>query len=58
MLVVWLLSFGSRIVKNGLRSLVDRSDRRDLSLFRIGWDSVERRLVNQEAFSLSLLPYF
>lgn len=58
LLVVWLLTFGSQIVKNGQRYLVDRTDRRDLSLFRIGWDSVERRLANEQSFSLRLMPYF
>ncbi len=58
LLVVWFLSFGSQIVKNGQRRLVDRPDRRDLSLFRIGWDSVERRLANEQSFSLRLMPYF
>ena len=57
-LVVWLLSFGSRIVKNGQRYLVDRSDRRDLSLFRIGWDSVERRLANKSSFAICFNPAF
>lgn len=58
LLVVWLLAFGSQIVKNGQRSLVDRSDRRALSLFRIGWDSIERRLANEDDLSIRLLPYF
>ena len=58
LLVIWFLSFGSQIVKNGQRYLVDRTDRRDLSLFRIGWDSVERRLSNNQSFSLRLMPYF
>ncbi len=35
---VWLISLGSRVIKRGLRYLVDRRDRRDKSLFRIGWD--------------------
>lgn len=58
LLVVWLLSFGSRVIKNGQRHLVDRSDRRDLSLFRIGWDSIERRLANRQSFNMSFLPAF
>lgn len=58
LLVVWLLAFGSAIVKNGQRSLVDRSYRRELSLFRIGWDSIERRLANEASFNIRLQPYF
>lgn len=56
LLVVWLLSFGSRIVKRGQRRLVDRSDRRDLSFFRIGWDSIERHLANEEPFNIHFYP--
>jgi len=32
LLYVWLLSIGSQTVQAGLRHLVDRKDRRDLSL--------------------------
>jgi hypothetical protein len=58
LLYVWLIAFGSSIVKRGQRALVDRKDRRTLSLFRIGFDSLERCLVNGDAFSFRLLPYF
>lgn len=58
LLYVWLIAFGSYVVKRGQRALVDRKDRRALSLFRIGFDMLERCLVNGEAFSLRLLPYF
>lgn len=57
-LYVWLVAFGSQIIKNGQRSLVDRSDRRDHSIFRIGRNMVERLLSNGHrlriSFSLSL----
>lgn len=46
LLYVWLLSFGSRVLKQGQRRLVDRNDRRDYSLFRIGWHMADRRLMN------------
>ena len=58
LLYVWLIAFGSYVVKRGHRPLVDRKDRRTLSLFRIGFDRLERCLVNEEPFSLRLLPYF
>lgn len=58
LLYVWLIAFGTYIVKRGQRTLVDRMDRRTLSLFRIGFDALERCLVNDEAFKLRLLPYF
>jgi hypothetical protein len=41
---VWLISVGSRVVKNGLRCQVDRKDRRDKSYFRIGLDWIENCL--------------
>jgi hypothetical protein len=53
LLYVWLLSFGSRIIKSGQRHLVDRNDRRDYSLFRIGWNMADRRLVNEQSFQIS-----
>lgn len=58
LLYVWLIAFGSYVVKRGQRALVDRKDRRTLSLFRIGFDRLERCLVNGETFKLRLLPYF
>ena len=45
LLYVWLVAFGSFVIKSGQRHLVDRTDRRDLSIFRIGWDTIERRLA-------------
>jgi hypothetical protein len=53
-LYVWLLSTGSRAIRVGLRHLVDRKDRRDLSLFQIGWRLIERFLLLSQTFSLSL----
>lgn len=58
MLYVMLLAFGSQTIKNGQRSLVDRPDRRDLSVFRIGFDMFERSLTNQTLISIRLIPYF
>lgn len=58
LLYLWLVAFGSSVIKRGLRYLVDRSDRRDLSIFRIGWDTIERDLANGRSFSIRLLPYF
>jgi hypothetical protein len=41
-----------------LRYLVDRSDRRDLSIFRIGYDMFQRKMTNQQPMTIRLLPYF
>lgn len=43
---VWLVAYGSQAIKRGRRGLVDRSDRRDLSIFQIGLRLVERELTN------------
>jgi hypothetical protein len=56
-LYVWLLSSGSRAVRSGLRHLVDRKDRRDLSLFQIGLRLMERFLLHAQTFSLPLCSY-
>ena len=58
LLYLWLVVLGSRVIKNGLRSLVDRADRRDFSVFRIGYNMAERRLANVQPFSILFIPYF
>lgn len=57
LLFVWLVAFGSRIIKSGKRPLVDRNDRRDHSIFRIGRNMVERLLTNQLPFRISFTFY-
>jgi len=47
-----LVASGSKTIKNGLRKLVDRSDRRDLAIFRIGLYMRERHLANSKTFGL------
>ena len=56
-LYVWLLSNGSKFVRAGLRHLVDRKDRRDLSLFQIGLRLPDRKLLNALPVSPSLCAY-
>ena len=41
----WLISVGGRTIRDGLRHLVDRIDRRDLSIFQIGLRFIERRFT-------------
>lgn len=57
-LYLWLVAFGSQVIKRGQRRLVDRADRRDLSIFRIGLSTVERLLANAEPLLIRLVPYF
>jgi hypothetical protein len=58
LLYLWCVAFGTTPIKRGLRYLVDRADRRDLSIFRIGRDMIERCLTNGKPFTVRLLPYF
>jgi hypothetical protein len=51
-----LVASGSRAIKAGQRRLVDRNDRRDLSVFRIGLYLRERHLANSQVFVLCFLP--
>ncbi len=46
LLYAWSVEIGAKIIKNGLRGWVDRADRRDLSIFQIGFRSIDRRLTN------------
>lgn len=54
----WLISAGAQIIHIGLRHFVDRKDRRDLSLFQIGWRFIDRQLLRLLPFPLSLCTYF
>jgi len=58
LLYVWLVSMGSKAIKDGRRHLVDRAERRDLSIFQIGLRSVERRLTNALSVSIRLCPLY
>jgi hypothetical protein len=53
----WLISAGAKIIHGGLRHLVDRKDRRDLSLFQIGWRFIERQLLRLLPFPVALSTY-
>ncbi|HMR97628.1 MAG TPA: IS4 family transposase [Anaerolineales bacterium] len=56
-LYVWLLSIGSRTIRAGFRHLVDRKDRRDLSIFQIGLRFIDRKLLHLLSFSIPLCRY-
>jgi hypothetical protein len=58
LLYVWLISMGSKAIKDGHRHLVDRAERRDLSIFQIGLRSVERRLTNALPVPIRLRPVY
>jgi hypothetical protein len=52
----WLVSRGARVIKQGLRHYVDRTDRRDLSIFQIGLRWIERCLTNARPITISFAP--
>ena len=35
---IWMVYLGVDVIRNGCRALIDRTDRRDKSLFRLGLD--------------------
>src|SRR5260221_7647227 len=58
LLYVWFIAFGADIVQQDLRAQVDRAKRRDLSLFRIAWDSWQRAFPFDLQFGASFSPLF
>ena len=57
LLYVWLISIGTRTVRSGLRHLIDRKERRDLSIFQIGLRFIERCLTNDRLIRLPSCTY-
>jgi hypothetical protein len=57
LLYVWRISVGGRTISQFLRYLVDRIDRRDLSIFQISLRFIERRLTNELPFRVPLFTY-
>ena len=54
---IWLISIRTRTVRSGLRHLIDRKERRDLSIFQIGLRFIERCLTNDRLIRLPLCTY-
>jgi hypothetical protein len=57
MLYVWLVEYGAQVIKRGQRRMVDRSDRRDYSVFRLGCNMLDRYLAQVARPSIRLLPH-
>lgn len=45
LLYLWLVALAEHVLTFGLMAEIDPSDRQDLSIFRLGWDFLERRLA-------------
>lgn len=58
LLYLWLMALGEHVWSHGLASQVDRTDRRDLSIFRLGWDFLEDCLRLLEPIPIVSLPNF
>ena len=54
LLYLWLMVTGVHTIQNSLRRLVDRAERRDLSIFQIGLRLITRRLTNAQPVSICL----
>lgn len=57
LLYVWLVENGAEAIKRGRRRLVDRSDRRDYSVFRVGWNMLDRALAQAAEPVTRILPH-
>lgn len=58
LLYLWLIALAEHVVRAGLTREIDRSDRRDLSIFRLGWDFLERRLALFDPIPSVFVPNF
>ncbi len=58
LLYLWLVATGEHVLNAGLSSVVDRSDRRDLSIFRLGWDFIERGVALDDLIPSLFVPNF
>lgn len=55
---VWLVAMGEHVLNTHHTHEVDRTDRRDLSIFRLGWDFIERRLALHDLLPNLFVPNF
>jgi hypothetical protein len=58
LLYLWLVALAEHVLTFGLSAEVDRSDRQDLSIFRLGWDFLERRLSLGDLIPSVSIPNF
>jgi len=58
LLYLWLVALAEHVLSFGLTSEIDRSDRHDLSIFRLGWDFLERRIALADPIPSVFVPNF
>jgi hypothetical protein len=58
LIYLWLVATGEHVIATDQAHEVDRTDRRDLSIFRLGWDFIERRLALGDPILFVFSPKF
>jgi hypothetical protein len=58
LLYLWLVALAEHVISHHLTDQIDRTDRRDSSLFRLGWDFLERLLALCDPIPLVSVPNF
>jgi Transposase DDE domain len=58
LLYLWLVALAEHVILSKLTDEIDRTDRRDLSIFRLGWDFLERRLALCDPIPSVTIPNF
>jgi len=58
LLYLWLVALAEHVLTFRLTADIDRSDRQDLSIFRLGWDFLERRLALADPIPSVSIPNF
>jgi hypothetical protein len=58
LLYLWLVALAEHVILSKLTDEIDRTDRRDLSIFRLGWDFLERRLTLCDPIPPVAIPNF
>lgn len=58
LLFVWLVATGEHVLLTNQTAEIDRTDRHDLSILRLGWNFIERRLALNDPIPLTFVPTF
>jgi Transposase DDE domain len=58
LLFLWLIALAEHVIAHHLTDEIDRTDRRDLSIFRLGWDFLGRCLALADPIPAVFVPNF
>jgi hypothetical protein len=58
LLYIWLVALGEHLILTHQTAYVDRADRQDLSVFRLGWDLLERLIALADPIPDLFFPNF